>query len=374
MAVAGILAANVLVFFGQFVIPPERAAALSTVAADRVVLFLEHVFVDGKFYSVFSLLFGIGFGLQLVRASDAGGNFARLWRRRMVGLFVLGLVHAVFLSTIDILVQYALLGALLYALRKASDRRLLTIAALLLVVPVLFTALAVALGDVADFAGVSPAEAREAIAAYAHGTLRAFLVQRLRDLVGYYVWVGVSAGYPIVAMFLLGYVVARRGIPRALDGNRALLRRVFAIALPIAIVFCTTREVLDEGLLRAPTRAPRLWILHALLRMVGNPALCLSYATGFTLLFLRPSAGFVTTALARLGRTALSQYVLQSLVMSALFFGARLYGSVSPTAAMGIGVALYAGQLVLVTFWVQRYRQGPLEALWRRWTYAGSAV
>jgi uncharacterized protein len=64
VAVAGILFANVLVFFGMFVMPPDRAVALTTGALDNVALFLEKVFVDGKFYSVFSLLFGIGFGLQ----------------------------------------------------------------------------------------------------------------------------------------------------------------------------------------------------------------------------------------------------------------------------------------------------------------------
>jgi len=71
VAVAGILFANVLVFFGLTFLPPDRAAALPTVAADRVALFLEHVFVDGKFYSLFSLLFGIGFGVQLARGGAA---------------------------------------------------------------------------------------------------------------------------------------------------------------------------------------------------------------------------------------------------------------------------------------------------------------
>src|SRR4051812_32072198 len=71
VAVAGILMANVLVFFGLFVLPSQRAAALPTVAADNIALFFDKVFVDGKFYSVFSLLFGVGFGLQLARGGDA---------------------------------------------------------------------------------------------------------------------------------------------------------------------------------------------------------------------------------------------------------------------------------------------------------------
>jgi uncharacterized protein len=71
VAVCGILIANVMVFFGLFAMPSDRMAALPTAAADNVARFLEHVLVDGKFYSVFSLLFGIGFGVQLSRGGEA---------------------------------------------------------------------------------------------------------------------------------------------------------------------------------------------------------------------------------------------------------------------------------------------------------------
>src|SRR3989442_36554 len=82
VAVAGILLANVLVFFGLFAIPVDRAAALPTASRDAVALFLDKVFVDGKFYSTFSLLFGIGFGLQLARGGE--GALPRFKRRLRV--------------------------------------------------------------------------------------------------------------------------------------------------------------------------------------------------------------------------------------------------------------------------------------------------
>jgi hypothetical protein len=91
VAVAGILLANVQVFFGLTFIPPERAAALPTAAADHVAEFLEHVFIDGKFYSIFSLLFGIGFGVQLSR----GGRAALpRFKRRLRILLGIGAIHA----------------------------------------------------------------------------------------------------------------------------------------------------------------------------------------------------------------------------------------------------------------------------------------
>ena len=90
VAVAGILAANVLVFFGLFMIPADRAAALPTARADAIVSFMEKVLVDGKFYSVFSLLFGIGFGLQLARGDE--GALPR-FRRRLRILLAIGATH-----------------------------------------------------------------------------------------------------------------------------------------------------------------------------------------------------------------------------------------------------------------------------------------
>jgi uncharacterized protein len=88
-AVAGILFANVLVFFGLFILPDERAAAMSTAAADRVAALFEQIFVAGKFYSIFCLLFGIGFGVQL---AHGGGAMLPRFRRRLKILLAIGTV------------------------------------------------------------------------------------------------------------------------------------------------------------------------------------------------------------------------------------------------------------------------------------------
>ena len=132
VAVAGILFANVLVFFGIFVMPPERAAALPTAAADLVAGFLGHVFVDGKFYSVFSLLFGIGFGIQLARGGKAA---LPRFRRRLAILLGIGAVHAFLIWAGDILMLYALLGFTLPWFAGKGDRALLRWAVGLLALP-----------------------------------------------------------------------------------------------------------------------------------------------------------------------------------------------------------------------------------------------
>ena len=132
VAVGGILLANVLVFFGLMLLAPDRAAAMPTAAADRVVAFLELVFVEGKFYSIFSLLFGIGFGVQLSR----GGALAvSRFRRRLRILLAIGAVHAFLIWAGDILLLYALLGFTMPWFARRTDRVLLQWTLGLLVVP-----------------------------------------------------------------------------------------------------------------------------------------------------------------------------------------------------------------------------------------------
>src|SRR5215210_1448618 len=132
VAVGGILLANVLVFFGLTFISPDRAAAFPTAAADRVALFLEHVFVDGKFYSVFSLLFGIGFGLQLARGGEAA---LPRFKRRLRILLGIGAIHAFLIWAGDILMLYALLRFTMPWFARKTDRQLLRWTLILLSIP-----------------------------------------------------------------------------------------------------------------------------------------------------------------------------------------------------------------------------------------------
>src|SRR5436190_3923857 len=122
MSVGGILFANVIVFFGLTFLSRDRAAALSHTTADHVALFFEHVFIDQKFYSIFSLLFGIGFGVQLMRGSGEGA--LPRFRRRLRILLAIGAIHAFLIWAGDILMLYALLGFTLPWFARKSDESL----------------------------------------------------------------------------------------------------------------------------------------------------------------------------------------------------------------------------------------------------------
>src|SRR5919107_1236143 len=123
LAVCGILIGNMQWFSGYGMMPQVLAA--QSPVADRVTHFLVHFFVEGKFYSIFSFLFGFGFALQIERAEGRGDLKASLFKRRLFWLLVIGLLHAYLLWAGDILSIYAALGVVLILFRRKKNEALL---------------------------------------------------------------------------------------------------------------------------------------------------------------------------------------------------------------------------------------------------------
>ena len=123
LAVGGILVGN-MQWFSGYGFMPELLAAQSPLA-DRVTNFLVHFFVEGKFYSIFSFLFGIGFALQISRAETRRDRTTSLFKRRLFWLLVIGLLHAYLLWAGDILSIYALMGFVLILFRRKTNESLL---------------------------------------------------------------------------------------------------------------------------------------------------------------------------------------------------------------------------------------------------------
>src|SRR5437764_10834532 len=121
LAVCGILVGNMQWFSGYGMMPPSMAQ--QSPFADQVTHFLVHFFVEGKFYSIFSFLFGFGFALQIARAEERGDSRASLFKRRLFWLLVIGLLHAYLLWSGDILSIYAVMGLVLILLRKKTNVR-----------------------------------------------------------------------------------------------------------------------------------------------------------------------------------------------------------------------------------------------------------
>ena len=135
-ALLGICLANFPEFSLYTFQKPRITEAMPTAEIDQVVRFLQYLFVDGKFYTIFSLLFGIGFSIIISNAAKKGTDGFRIFYRRMIVLATIGFLHLMFIWSGDILLLYALLGMLLPLFRHVSDRVLLGTSAVLLLLPI----------------------------------------------------------------------------------------------------------------------------------------------------------------------------------------------------------------------------------------------
>ena len=372
IAVGGILFANVLVFFGIIFMPQELAAALPTAQADKMAAFLERVFVEGKFYSVFSLLFGIGFGVQLARSGDAA---LPRFKRRLRILLAIGAVHAFLIWAGDILMLYALLGMTMPWFARKTDRDLLRWTLILLAIP---TALyAVALG-VSVLAGAPSAPAPSAAAlppeilaifeAMGRGGVKDALLGNVVQLVGRWMDLFITMRFPkVLGMFVLGLWCVRTGIALAPEAHRPTLIKWmllgWGIGLPANVLGAW---VFEHGTYLPPSA---MSLAGVAAQGIGFPLLGVGYAA--TVALLVADGRRIMSVFAPVGRMALTNYLVHSIVCTALSYGWGLswWWTIGTATALAIAAAIFIVQIPLSALWLSRFRFGPAEWVWRRLTY-----
>jgi uncharacterized protein len=375
LALLGILVVNSLLYFW-----PVHAVALGlpepATGLDRASAWLVRFAFEGKYFTLFSLLFGIGITMQLAR-----GHPPRRIVRRLAVLAGFGALHVTLLWWGDILLHYALLGGVVVLTRDWAPRRLERTAFIVLAVPVALQLALVALtglmavapggGDATDAAlratfATFRAEHEAALVTYTSRDVAAMATRRWAD------WGFATLGtlfngmlLIVVAMFLLGAAAQRRGwtAPDARPHWRAVLARVLPVALVANAAYATLMVGADAYVGGWRTLAVTLAFV------VGAPSGALTIASAAALA-LSPG-GLVARALAAVGRLALSTYLLQSLVFATLAYGVGLglYGRVHHAQALGLALLVYALQVFLAQAWAKRFDFGPLEWLWRALTY-----
>jgi uncharacterized protein len=372
VAVAGILLANVLVFFGLFAMPPDRIAALPTVAADRVATFLEHVFVDGKFYSVFSLLFGIGFGVQLSRGGEAA---LPRFKRRLRILLGIGAIHAFLIWAGDILMLYSLLGLTMPWFARKTNRELLRWTVILLAIPTTLYVVAVAVwmvvGSGAAQTSSGPGMPPKILAifqAIGTGGIKDAFIGNLVFLAGRWADLFFTVRFPkVLGMFVLGLWTVRTGIALSPSTHRATLVRWsmlgWGVGLPANLIAAWS---LEHWTYLPPSPGG---LIGTAMAGVGVPMLAIGYAATVALLVM--DGRRLITVFAPVGRMALSNYLMHSIVCVTLSygFGFGLWWRIGASTAMAIAVAIIIVQIPLSALWLARYRFGPVEWIWRRLTY-----
>jgi uncharacterized protein len=398
-ALLGILPANVLIFGMYFAAAHDLTVAGGATGANLVTWALVRILIDGKMRCLFSMVFGASTILLTTRAEERyGAAAADIYYRRTLWLLLFGLAHAFLLFWGDILYPYALCALLLFPFRKLSAKKLLAIGALFMLFNAAWSVedgyrqterrrLAAA-GDAAQKAGKTPSdeqiEAKKAVEAQRRqrkpspedlekeakrwrGSPLEAIAARARELAE---WHALPYYDPVNcdmwSMMFIGMGLFKLGVFSGRRSYRDYARIAFVgyfIGIPMnaflaRLEFTTNFDRVTHAWIHAAYDIERLSV--ALAHMAALMLLC--------------KAGLLrqlTNRLAAIGQTALSNYILHSVVCTFVFtgFGLGLYGRLQRYQLYYVVAACWAVSLAASPVWLRHYRYGPLEWCWRSLTY-----
>jgi uncharacterized protein len=361
LALFGVIAINVVFEFRVDIFEQFLPATGTLPALDRILKDVLAAAVELKAFALFSFLFGVGLAIQFDRLANHPRRVALLVRRLVV-LLLIGAVHLFLIWNGDILVEYAVAGLIVLPLLFGPGWLALVAATASLV---FFVAMPL-LPPVVEF----PSQPwirdhiAQAASAYGDGGFLDVLAFRIREI---------PAIFPLhvlifprtIALFLFGALVWRSGILRRASQHRRLL-----FGLAVGGVVCGGALTLAaEGYVAFGWS----WRAREAVERLGGVILASGYGAAVIGLVSVPSGQRMLAWAAPVGRMAFSNYLAQSLLLGWIFYGygLGLFGRLGVTAALAIGVVVYAVEVAISVWWLGRYRYGPVEWLWRSLMYGG---
>jgi uncharacterized protein len=375
-AVLGILTMNI----GSFSMP---AAAYFNPTAwgdlgglNGLIWGATHLLADLKFMALFSMLFGAGIVLMNERSASRGSPTTGLHYRRMAWLIVFGLLHAHLLWYGDVLVWYGVTGSVLYLVRRWSPRRLIAAAVTSWIVGSLILAgggLSAASWppDVQAevVAELDPSEAvkRAEVDVYRSGWL-AQMEHRVpkaleMETSTYFAW----ALWRVAGLMMLGMGLFKLGLLSARGSAltyRAMLGAALFIGVPLVALGMRYNSSIEWA-------APDFFFIGSLFNYWGSLPIALGWASVVMLVCRSGALAATRRRLAAVGRTAFTNYILQTVVCTTIFYGhgLGLFGGIERTGQAAIMVGVWVLQLYASPVWVARFHYGPIEWLWRSLVY-----
>jgi len=409
----------------------------SLTGLDHATGWLIRCLVEGKFYKMFALLFGMGFAVMLIRAREKGMAFGAWFTRRMLVLFIFGVLHMVLIWPGDILHDYAFAGLLLLGwififeterLKKFNQpNTFLRIALIWMIFPIIATTISGGVygvrfddsrvmktwqeeqhiaalieermvlpreetesdADSADEAQeVSPEEELEQTVsqaverrhdrqeqidtefnAYTNATYWEATKYRAEDSLSRLRFTPVFALLILFPTFLIGYWMVASGVLKNHHENRHIFKPMALLGLGFGLIMSIGGLVVMQQ--PAAEISALLGTMGGSLFFFGQYVLCAGYVGLIVLLLEKPRWFSFFSRFAPMGRMALTNYIMQTAILALIFHGyaGGLFGQVPRAPQMLIVIAILAFQLYLSTWWLSKYRFGPLEWLWRSLTY-----
>jgi uncharacterized protein len=399
VAILGILVMNIYAFAMPFIAYSNPLIMGGTEAHNLGTWFFTHILFDQKFLSIFAMLFGAGLVLMTDRAEARGARYGRIFYRRQFWLLVIGAMHGYLIWVGDILFNYAAIGMLVYLFRKRSPRTLIIIACLLLPISLAGnygmsvsseqTIIAVTEIQKLRGAGEDLNEEQEKTLKDWEAS-RAFMAPNAEDLQkdldayrgGYLdivkhraptvlmmqIFVTLVFGISrVAALMMIGAALMKLGVlsgERSTAFYRNLMQAGYLLGLPLTIFSAVNLNA---------HAFDTLYMLRVggLANYVGSLVVAFGHI-GLVMLIVKTGVlQRVVRRFAAVGRMAISNYLMHSMILTTVFYGygLGLYGAIPRFWQMGFVIGVSTLQLFLSTWWLDRYRFGPVEWLWRSLTY-----
>ncbi|MCJ7840380.1 DUF418 domain-containing protein [Lederbergia sp. NSJ-179] len=323
------------------------------------------ILVQASFYPIFAMMFGYGMVLMQERFRLKNSSFWKISVRRLLVLLGFGVVHAFLIWHGDILITYALMGLLLLPLLRLSGTLLLSIGAAVYLLPQLFMSFIMIMVSIIDTSTLGEftdiMNLQQSAEIYVNGTFWEITKQRFLD---WYMANG-PANFILVIFMILPLMMVGAGaaklkwLEKAKHHKKAWLI-VFFVFLSLGLAGKILPLVLGQSISNQYVQD-----------MIGGPLLSVAYIALIVFLMSNPYIAKIGRPLANAGRMSITIYLSQSVIGTLIFYsyGLGLYGQMSVAAGTWLAIGIFVFQIIFAEIWLSKFNQGPVEKLWRFFTY-----
>ncbi len=376
----GIVLAHISGWFIAGGVPNSVYQKFQNDLGSTIANYIGGIFIDGKFYTLFSFLFGLSFAIQLFQRKENDPKFIQRFMWRLVILFIIGFIHHIHWKG-DILGIYAVLGFFMILFRNASNKILwMGILFFILNIPILIhdTVNEMKPKEKPKTEKEQKAEQdkyeKETLKSYEtlkKGTYPEVIVQNFKDF-KYKADFQFDSGriYITLGFFLLGLWVGRRKFFENFEQHKLFTKKAMWWCLGANIFIVSFFLTLQIG--NYFDKFPQwIGIVFNFLFTIHSVTMTLFYVTGIALLLNLKSMHWILDKLSAVGKMGLTNYLLQSMIGVILFYGIGfgLAGDFNAGWCYLIGITIFIFQIIFSKWWLSKFIYGPMEWLWRSATY-----
>ena len=383
-ALFGILMVNMPYMYEPMIkalLPYETAMS----GFDNISAIFIRLFFEGKFFIIFSMLFGYGFYIFLNKSFDNENSPLPLFKKRLFILSLLGLFHIIFFWNGDVLLYYSVLGFVLILFRNVSEKKIFRWSLFFICTPIILMSLIVLF----NYIGNQIPEVKTAMQSeieksndsivqmyerlkviYSSGSISDIITARVNEYIT--LLSGSILFYcPIVfGMFLIGFWAAKMRLANEFKNKAEFFKKVFwwcfCTGIAANFIYLFTDQYINFNSPDFKT------LLSYSMSIWGGVTLGLCYVSGIVLIHIQGKKNIFEKYFVPVGRMALTNYLIQSVICSLLFhsYGLGLYGKIETWQAIILTVFIFTIQAIYSRLWLHYFYFGPFEWLWKSLTYS----